>query len=90
MHTARLIQLVPVGATIAILSTFPARAATQTFPTEDPVIRRMNLPVGRIGPIRHRNLLYRFHLPAWSIDHGDFVDRQPWEMPARAPEARLK
>lgn len=25
-----------------------------------------------------------------ALDHADFVDRQPGEMPARAPEARSK
>ena len=27
---------------------------------------------------------------AWALDHADFVDRQPWERPARSPEVRSK
>ena len=27
---------------------------------------------------------------AWALDHDDFVDRKPWERPARSPEARVK
>ncbi len=27
---------------------------------------------------------------AWALDHADFVDRKPWEMPVRSPEARSK
>ena len=27
---------------------------------------------------------------AWALDHVDFVDRKPWEMPGRSPEARSK
>ena len=26
---------------------------------------------------------------AWALDQGDFSDREPWQMPARAPEAGL-
>ena len=26
---------------------------------------------------------------AWALDHDDFRDRQPWQIPARAPEAGL-
>ena len=27
---------------------------------------------------------------AFALDQGDFVDRKPWQMPSRAPEARLR
>ena len=27
---------------------------------------------------------------AWALDHADFVDRKPWVMPVRSPEARSK
>ena len=27
---------------------------------------------------------------AWALDHADFVDRKPWEMPGRSPEVRSK
>ena len=25
----------------------------------------------------------------WALDHGDFLDRMPWQMPRRAPGARF-
>ena len=27
---------------------------------------------------------------AWALDHSDFVDRQPGELPAPSPEARIR
>jgi hypothetical protein len=27
---------------------------------------------------------------AWALDQGDFVDRKPWQMPTRSPEATLR
>ena len=27
---------------------------------------------------------------AFAIDQGDFIDRKPWQMPTRSPDARLR
>ena len=59
------------------------RDARRLYPSSNPG-RRHRANFARAATIS------AFGHHAWALDHADFIDRQPWEMPARSPEARIR
>ncbi len=59
------------------------RFSSRTNPTPNPD-RRHRASFARAA------VFAEFGHHGWELDHGDFIDRKPWEMPTRAPEARLR
>ncbi len=63
-------------------TTIPARAASRRRPSNSD--RRHRVDFARQATVA------AFGRHARALDWDDFTDRKPWQIPARAPEARYK
>ncbi len=63
------------------ITTSPARNSSRADRPYNPGQRHHRADFARAATIS------AFGRNAWALDHADFVDRKPWEMPVRSPEA---
>ena len=66
------------------INTLPARRIERTDKPFNPGRRHRSADFARAATIS------AFGRHAWALDQAGFIDRAPNQLPARAPEARLK